>query len=219
MISHGNYQIARRGAGQPIQVTSSRYGSWTARPAPRLWCPCIASLREPGAAPVRHRLEFRISTTNYLIPSNNGHLFVCLRGGMIGKGATLELDGRGMVIGNVSGYPNRGGGSGPAPYPNAATVETFWAGSNAVYGETTTSPPLLDGAQYFVRIESRDSQKQERGAIIDMSIWTAGGVFHRAQVFDTLGRSTGADVGFVIGTVFDDDRAFKISINDLTEYR
>lgn len=216
---HGSYTLSHAVSDASVAVVSSKYGAWGATRSPRGWSPCLYSLDPPPAQFRLHRLEFTWNSTGYLVPENVGHVFVCLRSPALAdfdSDGQLDLVGVGMVIGNVSGYPVLGGGSGPAPYPNAATIETFGGNTNALYGESTTSPQMHDGTDYRVSISSEDTRAGERGRLVRMSVAGPTDAPFQCTLFDHRATYDGEHAAMIVGEAFG-ELAWTITLSDVIE--
>ena len=215
---HGSYILQRSEDQQTVRVKSTKYGSWVAPSAPSNRAPLIAQQQTPLPNWVsEYRLSFFAIFTNYFGPQNKGHFAIVARGGHgdANSDGIPDLDGRGFIIGNVSQYPHGPGGSGPAPHPSCAVIESFWPGGNAVYGECCSSPELSNGVRYHFDLRVRDSGYKERGRIIELRI-EGGGEYYEHTMFDHLGKSKGDMAGFTILEVFS-DHTWRVDITNLTE--
>lgn len=143
-----NYLVKRENG--VVSVTSSIFGSWYANPL--LAHPIIIgtfSTQKP------YKLEFEFSSNDYFIESNSGHFAVGMQGSYWQATGRAAITGRGVVIGNVSAYPNSGKCS-PQPYGHRVSLEGFYGTTNCVYGNSTASIPLINGEKYKITITAHD---------------------------------------------------------------
>ncbi len=94
-----------------------------------------------------HKVSFDFSSPDYFKAGNTGHIAV----GVNGNGYTIE--GRGVVLGNVSGYPDKVHGCFAATEENAVVFESFWKTGNCVMG-WSESVPLRNNIVYHIAITS-----------------------------------------------------------------
>ncbi|MDG9930696.1 MULTISPECIES: hypothetical protein [unclassified Pseudomonas] len=144
-----NYLISKtEGASTPMISTS--WGVWDGMIG-------LESYMSPYAT---HELVFEFKSTNYFSPApingnprdNIGHFAVGVRAGYSANG----LEGRGVIIGNVSGYgvfPNSP--CGQTSLKSTIAIEHYYGyAGNCVFGPSTQGPQLQDGIKYRVRVVS-----------------------------------------------------------------
>jgi hypothetical protein len=133
----------------PYQVTSA-WGSWTGFIATP---PGV--LLESGKK--SFVLEFDLLSHGYFSEENIGHISVGIRGEF---GGIEHLEGRGIIIGNVTGYPEFAthAGCGPTSKTNVIAIESYWPGDNCVLG-WTESEPLKDDVAYRIQVRNSDVWK------------------------------------------------------------
>lgn len=141
---HGDYTLEKRSG--VTQVISSKYGRWQG--SSLLAAPVIlGEQQEAGPA----SMSFEFQATGYFYASNSGHVAVGLQGGAWPEASRSAITGRGVVIGNLSGYPERGRCSAQPP-GHRVSIEGFYGTTNCVLGNSTASIPLIDGERYRLTV-------------------------------------------------------------------
>jgi hypothetical protein len=190
-----DYVIARRDG---VTTITGPYGSWTGY---------ISTL--PGKlAGNRHVLEFDFTSPDYFSDQNSGHFAI----GIHGNGYTIE--GRGVVIGNVKGYPYRDDGCRPATTTNAVAFESYWLGGNCVFG-WSESEPLENFREYHLKITSG----KDKVVTYDLSKYALGRryLISSQRTYDYSDNFSALDNGgWFIAEVFS-SHDWTMYINNLTE--
>lgn len=141
---HGDYTLEKRSS--VTQVISTKYGRWQG--SSLLAAPVIlGEQQEAGPA----SLSFEFQAAGYFYPSNPGHVAVGLHGSAWPEKSRSAITGRGVVIGNLSGYPERGRCSAQPP-GHRVSIEGFYGTNNCVLGNSTASVPLIDGERYRLTV-------------------------------------------------------------------
>lgn len=135
-----NYTITKlSGSSEPV-ISSPLHGSWTGMIGVEEWMPTAKT----------HELVFEFDSPNYFSSSNQGHFAVGVRSSY----SSNDLEGRGVIIGNVSAYPN-GVPCDSTSATNTIAIEHFLgAAGNCVYGSLTQGPALLNNQRYRVQLIS-----------------------------------------------------------------
>lgn len=154
--------------------------------------------------------EFKFRSSNFFVSSNATHMAVILRGLV----TTSTLQGKGIVIGNVSGYGAHSGVCKPTSLPHDIGVESFWSGGNCVYGSAANPRNLKDGVIYSVKVIANDLKKT-----ISFRIVGEDG-YDRTQVInDAFYNNSATSKDFAIGCVPDTTgRMWSISFGDMAYY-
>lgn len=188
--NYGNYVMEKE--GETVYIKNERYGEWTT------W---IGDVKKWPAGAKRQQLSFEFETPDYFREDNKGHFFLLLMASPPHK----ILNGRGVVIGNVSGYPASKGGCSKSPYANAVVVEHFWEGGNCVYGSTTSSVPLSNNVRYKLTIAIEKPLVEEQGRLTRYKLEQKDGIgwkeLNNVAFYDDKKIVTG-EGGFTIGEVF-----------------
>jgi hypothetical protein len=93
-------------------------------------------------------LQFEFMSPNYFSDTNIGHFAIAVRGDIKGG-----LQGRGVVIGNVTGLPP----ANATTIRNTTATESFWLGGNHVYGPTTQGIALQNNVWYRMNVISHQA--------------------------------------------------------------
>lgn len=167
-IHHGDYLLTHT-VGDINQMTvSSRYGTWR------------GYIGTAAPAVARHRLRMVFSTPDFFSDQNIGHIAIGLRATsrfVGGDLSTLELTGRGVVIGNVSQYHTTRAGCPGTTHRAAVAIETWWrdgAGQHNCVMGWTQSPPLAAHQLYRLTVEARDVAGVETIGYVLEQFTTAG---------------------------------------------
>ncbi|GEM_PF-4481396 len=103
-----------------------------------------------------HELTLEFESPDYFDANLTGHWAIAVRADGIsdatGNGSP-DLQGRGLVIGNVSGLEAQGI-CGPTRQIHSIAMEAFWAGGNCVYGPSTEGPALENDIRYRLQLVS-----------------------------------------------------------------
>lgn len=151
--NYGNYVLTNQGGVKT--TTSTFFGSWDG-----------AIMVKPSNGPTSsHTVQFEISSPNYFSPQNIGHISVGVRGS-----ATNSLQGRGIVIGNLTEYTIVGQGCSKTPYNNTIAIESYWTTSNCVWGETTSSEVFQNNVKYRVTVSNVDAESGDKAKIIKYKV-------------------------------------------------
>jgi hypothetical protein len=142
----------------------------------------------------KHTLSFDFTSPDYFSPENVGHFAI----GVNGNGYTIE--GRGIVIGNVSGYPGNSRGCFQTQNVNSITFESFWTTGNCVMG-WAESELLKNDILYHVSISS------EKSGVISYSLYQYIGpkkyLVSSQKTFDYSNNNSAVDNGgWFIAEVF-----------------
>lgn len=147
-------------------------------------------------------LSFEFSSPNYFTQANIGHLTIGIGRTTDAETGQPSLQGKGIVIGNVSAYGCNGECT-QTDYTNTVAIESYWATGNCVHGQDSQSPlELQDDLTY--RVEVRVLPPCQR---IQYTLWSRGRhgkwkTLHHADVHDKdFGNSDNA-AGWWIGEVF-----------------
>lgn len=127
MVFATDYTIVKKGEVRTIM------SSWGAT-----WTGYIST--DPKKLPIgqeSHKVSFDFSSPDYF------------KVGINGNGYTIE--GRGVVLGNVFGYPDAGAGCFGSTEENAVVFESFWKTGNCVMG-WSESVPLRVGLMVLLSI-------------------------------------------------------------------
>lgn len=188
--SHGDYVLEKR--NDVITVESEKYGRWNT------W---IGDSKPWPKEAVSQTLSFEFETDSYFKEGNIGHLFLMLSADAPHK----YLNGRGVIIGNVSKYPASQGGCSPSGVKNAVVIETFWKTGNCVYGELSSSVPLVNDVRYKLTIVVEKTKVVEEGRITRYKLeQKVGSIFKEisfSSVYENKPVVNGYG-GFTIGEVF-----------------
>lgn len=188
--SYGDYVMEKTSG--VINISNEKYGRWTT------W---IGDIKEWPKEAKKQTLSFEFQTPDYFIEDNKGHFFLML----MADAPHTYLNGRGVIIGNVSGYPASVGGCSKSPYANAVVVEHFWKNGNCVYGSTTSSVPLSNNVRYKLTIIVEKPLVEEKGRITRYRLEqnSNGGwkELNSVSLYDNKNIIVGAG-GFTIGEVF-----------------
>lgn len=98
-------------------------------------------------------------STSYFTNLNMEHIAIGIRGNIIKPDLTPALTGKGVVLGNVSGYPASGGVCDPTDIPNAVAAESFYEGGNCVYGSKRSPVVPTNSRSYRLTIVCDDIDK------------------------------------------------------------
>ena len=167
----------------------------------------------------RHSIEFEFYSPNYFIDANQGHFAIGVRGSAVldGNGdGRPDVQGHGVILGNVSAYPPQPGhpACGPTRWPNTVAIESFWAGGNCVWGpddarQGSPSQPVVNHRWYRLRVVStRDTTTRPARRSIQYQLWqqTPAGrwqrIAHRRVPDDARNRSDPRLGGWFVGEVF-----------------
>lgn len=164
------------GSGGKVRVAHPRYGEWE------------GYINGPRPAPdnlTRHSLQFEFEADNYFIDENKGHFAVAV----VADTGPKHLIGRGVTIGNVSGYGKRKGGCTQSLPGNRVTIESFWSGGNCVWGDVSSSVRLVDHERYRLTIVAQRSAAGEPGRVFGYRLEQRTGLLWRevgaATIFDS----------------------------------
>lgn len=136
-------------------------------------------------------LEFKFKANNYFSRGTGSHVAVGVRGNMSGG-----LNGKGIVLGDVSKYPPHSGVCKPTRLDADITFESFWTGGNCVFGERPNAKRLQNGVIYSVRIIVDDVEKS-----IQYTIKSEDGTYDRFdKINDPFYDNSSNDVEFFVGT-------------------
>lgn len=158
--------------------------------------------------------EFKFRSNNFFTSNNGTHMAVILRGVV----STTTLQGKGIIIGNVSGYPSHSGVCKATSLKHDIGAESFWAGGNCVYGSVANPQQLQDGVIYSVKVVANDVKKT-----ISFRIFGENG-YDRTQVindafYTNSGQTTPTAQDFAIGCVPDKTgRSWYIDFGDIAYY-
>ncbi len=113
----------------------------------------LLTIQEDGAFTRRASLSFEFISHHYFSEANIGHLTIGIGSVTDPETGAPSLQGKGIVIGNVSAYGCRGECT-ETDYTNTVAIESYWANGNCVYGQTTQYPcELEDNLNYRVEIQ------------------------------------------------------------------
>lgn len=154
--------------------------------------------------------EFKFRSSNFFVSSNATHMAVILRGLV----TTSTLQGKGIIIGNVTGYGAHSGVCKATTLPHDIGVESFWSTGNCVYGSASNPQNLRDGVIYSVKVVANDVQKT-----ISFRIVGEDG-YDRTQVInDAFYNNSATSRDFAIGCVPDDTgRRWSMEFGDIAYY-
>lgn len=154
--------------------------------------------------------EFKFRSTNFFVSSNDAHMSVLLRGSV----ATTPIQGKGIVIGNVSRYQAHSGVCKPTSLQHDISVESFWSSGNCVYGSVTNPQQLRDEVIYSVKVVANDISKT-----ISFRIVGEDG-YDRTQVInDAFYDNSATSRDFAIGRIPDTTgRMWSIDFGDIAYY-
>lgn len=211
------YTFQKTSADGKVNVTAP-WGTWEGFVA-------TTDTREMSPGKSAHVMEFEFSSSDYFSSANVGHFAIGIRGDSVtdadGDGKT-DLQGRGVVIGNVSQYASNVSDCNAAPSPNRVTIESFWAGGNCVYGSTTSSPVLQNNEAYKLMIKA---QATTIGSPLVISyslsqsingVWNE--IYKSQKTESSLNTSNKNLAGWFIAEVFS-NRPWTMSIKNLKTYQ
>lgn len=148
--SVSQYKIIKRGESRQVAAPFASWQGTIALPA---------GTKMPAGA-VGAQLRFEFLSQNYFSSANIGHFTIGIRGEALldaNNDGQTDLQGRGIIIGNVSAMSPYGTRCGPTPLTNTIAIESYRAGGNCVYGSQTAGPSLMDGVRYRITIRSENS--------------------------------------------------------------
>lgn len=135
-----DYTIYKNAGDQEITI-EARWGSWTG----------MIGIEEYMSPAKTHELIFEFQSPNYFSKNTGGHFFVGVRADYT---STPYLQGRGVVIGRVTGYPENPPCS-PTSIDQTVAIELFFEGGNCVYGSSTEAVALEDNVRYRLQLASQ----------------------------------------------------------------
>lgn len=158
--------------------------------------------------------EFKFRASNFFVSSNATHMAVILRGLV----TTSTLQGKGIIIGNVTGYGAHSGVCKPTSLPHDIGVESFWSGGNCVYGSATNPQNLKDGVIYSVKVVANGLQKTISFRIVGEDGYDRTQVINDA-FYTNSGQTASSSKDFAIGCVPDNTgRMWSMEFGDIAYY-
>ncbi|MEE4304513.1 MAG: hypothetical protein V2J19_10185 [Wenzhouxiangella sp.] len=133
--------------GDPKPTITASWGSWTG----------YIAYTDSMSALETHELVFEFESPDYFTSSNSEHWAVAVRADGVtdtDNDGAPNARGRGVVIGNVTGYPSNPP-CGPTQNSSAVAMEAFWSSGNCVYGPSTESQGLSNNTRYKIHVISR----------------------------------------------------------------
>lgn len=141
-------------------------------------------------------LEFKFKASNYFsmeYPAN-GHMAIGVRGSL-----TSGIEGKGVVIGDVSQYTPHDSVCGPTSLKADITFESFWSSGNCVFGERPDAQLLQNDTLYSVRVIADDVNQT-----IQFSIISEDGTYNRTDsITDPFYTNSAKGNVFFVGGVPD----------------
>lgn len=178
-----------------------------------------------------HELVFEFETPDYFFAGNQGHFAAAVRADGLSDASGDGLPnarGRGIIIGNVSGYANTQPPCGPTQHHSVVAMEAFWATGNCVFGETTESPPLANDTRYRLHVISRSPRWFSRQLRNEYQLWQnaeadgwqliAEAGYTETPSGPTRNPSPATLGGIFLGEAFS-THPWTVQINNLTTYR
>lgn len=207
VISHGDYVLSHAATDyNQFSVRSSRYGQWRG---------FIGSGPDAPAPDGEwtHELQFTFWSPDYFTDANQGHIAVGLGGGY----SSSHLQGRGVIIGNVSQW-SQGPGCRHTLHINAVAIESFWRGGNCVMG-WTSSAPLRNNHYYRLTISTTYAEHDHYVSyrLDEYDLGAGWRLLSQYRVFDYSANSS-AGAGFFILEVFS-THAWTVFLSDVVERR
>ncbi len=221
-IDHGpqDYQLSKQaGDAQPTIVSQDE--RWQGIIAYTASLPRLAT----------HELVFEFETPDYFSADNQGHFAAAVRADALtdatGDGHP-NARGRGIIIGNVTGYAKHQPPCGPTEHHSVVAMEAFWANGNCVFGASTESPALDNNIRYRLHIISRLPRWYSRRVRNEYQLWQQSDDGEWERLFDAsyleVPGSTTANPsplnlgGIFLGEAFS-THAWTVHIDNLTTYR
>lgn len=156
-----------------------------------------------------HEVELEFSTPDYFIKDNQGHWGVGLGPSDFPDGDVTRIvaQGRGVIIGNLTGYPRKAPGCGPTSVNNVLTPETWWHDGkeqkNCVMG-WHQKVRLKNDVFYRLTVRStKDDSGTYIAYVLEKKIENIGWeVLQEFATFDFTPAAEGSDEGIFIAAVF-----------------
>lgn len=190
----GNWYVVSHVAGATNRDVQSGGGSWSSPGG-------TIAADFPGIASGVTTLSFELYSDTYFTAGNQGHLAIAT-GARSDQGG---LEGRGIVLGNVTGLA----ADQRTSKNNTICMETFYLNGNRVFGRETEGFSLQNGVSYGVRIEANPVNKTMKYRIHNQS---TGAVMER-EITDSYGLSPWYK-GFFLAEVFG-NHAWSLQYNDV----
>lgn len=175
--------------------------------------------------------EMMYTMEGYFDTTHTEHIAIGVRGNVVNSSGTPALSGKGVVLGNVTGYTSSLPEGLPASRTNRCVIESFWEGGNCVYGGVgELTIPLVDGRLTYLRIVVDDVTEsifvhlaQKNNSLPDQ-VWGASQVFSgsnaggAAFVEDTYYGNSESQSNWFIGTAVQSQRPWDMTIHAIRAY-
>lgn len=135
--------VMSKNVGDTDPTIVASWGAWTGK----------IGIEEYMYPRLTHELVFEFESPNYFSNNTDGHFAVGVRANY----SSNALEGQGIIIGNVTGYPLSSPCS-PTSSPQAVAIEQFYGfHGTCVYGSSTETGGLQDNVRYRVQLTSQQS--------------------------------------------------------------
>lgn len=174
-VEFGDYTLVKEGT-LLTKISNPKFGSW--------YGSRIELNRPAWNKTNTHTLQFEFESSNYFTDDNAGHFAVAVSA----NSSSTQLVGRGLVIGNVSGYGQKKNGCATYAAGNRVVLESFWRGGNCVWGDISTSIKIVNNERYRLTLKTERSTADEAAKIMSYRLEQLVGdqwfEVSRAAIFD-----------------------------------
>lgn len=174
-IEFGNYTFVKENT-LLTKISNPKFGEW--------YGSRIELNRPAWDKTNTHTLQFEFETSNYFTDDNAGHFAIAVAA----NSSTSQLLGRGVIIGNVSGYGKRKAGCATYASGNRVILESFWRTGNCVWGDVSTSVRLVNNERYRLTVRTERTSADEPAKVMSYRLeQSIGGNWQeigRAMIYD-----------------------------------
>lgn len=137
-----------------------------------------ARFKTPGRRGRGTIFRCEMDSSNFFTAAHGEHFAIGIRGNIYKPDMSMALTGKGVVLGNVTGYPSSNGGvCQPTDIVNALVAESFYEGGNCVYGDKR-QPQDMKGVYTNLVIIADDVDKTISFSIANRPFITIDDVFY-----------------------------------------